>query len=75
MLLPVPTEVPPHEFVNHCAVEPDPAVPPESVNVVELPLQIVEAPVILVGATENELTVTVADAHAVVLHVPLYLTK
>jgi hypothetical protein len=75
MLLPVPTAVPPQESVNHCAVEPDPAVPPESVNVVELPIQIVEVPVILVGATDNELTVTVADAHVVVLHVPLYRTK
>ena len=75
ILLPVPTAVPPQESVNHCAVEPDPAVPPDIVNVVELPLQIVEVPVILVGATENELTVTVTDAHVVVLHVPLYRTK
>ena len=56
---PVPADVPPHEPVNHSAVAPVPAVPPLKVRVVEPPLHIVVVPVILVGATDNELTVTV----------------
>ena len=43
---PVPTEVPPHEPVNHWEV----AEPPVAVKVVELPEQIVVFPVIPVGA-------------------------
>lgn len=66
----MPAEVPPHELVNHCAVAPVPALPPDSVSVVLLPLQIVVVPVIPVGAVERVLTVTVVLAHEVVLHVP-----
>ena len=57
MLLPVPADVPPHEPVNHSATAPVPALPPTSVRVVLLPRQMVETPEILVGATENILTV------------------
>ena len=74
MLFPVPADVPPHDPENHCAVAPVPAVPPESVSVVLPPLQIEVVPVIPVGATESVLTVTVEDAHVVLLHVPPYLT-
>ena len=75
MLFPVPADVPPHEPVNHCTVAPVPTVPPAIVNVVLDPLQMVVVPVIPVGAVDSVFTVTVADAHVVVLHVPLYLTK
>lgn len=70
ILLPVPAEVPPHEPVNHCAAAPVPALPPDRVSVVLLPLQMVVVPVIPVGAVERVLTVTVVLAHVVVLHVP-----
>ena len=71
MLFPVPAEVPPHETVNHSAVAPVPALPPETVNVVLPPLQIVVVPVAPVGAVDNVFTVTVTVAQVVVLHVPL----
>ena len=74
MLFPVPSIVPAHESENHCAVAPNPAVPPVNVSVVESPLQIVVVPKIPVGAIEKELTETTTEAHVVVLHVPLYLT-
>ena len=57
ILLPVPADVPPHEPVNHSATAPVPALPPTTVSVVLLPLQMVEVPEILVGATESVLTV------------------
>ena len=72
---PLPADVPPHDPVYHCAVAPVPALPPVSVNVVEPPEQIVEVPEIPVGAVLFEFMLTVCDAHAVVLHVPTYLTK
>ena len=70
MLLPVPTDVPPHELVDHSATAPVPALPPTSVRVVLLPRQMVETPEILVGATENILTVINCEAQAVVLQSP-----
>ncbi len=70
ILFPVPADVPPHEPVNHCAVAPVPALPPDMVSVVLLPLQIVVVPVIPVGAVDSVFTVTVVLAHVVVLHVP-----
>ena len=75
MLLPVPADVPPHEPVNHSATAPVPALPPTSVRVVLLPLQMVETPEILRGAVEGVFTVTLTEAQVVVLQVPLYLTK
>ena len=75
ILFPVPADVPPHEPVNHCTVDPVPALPPATVSVVLAPLQIVVVPVIPVGAVDSVLTVTVADAHVVLLHVPPYRTK
>ena len=75
MLLPLPAGVPPHESENHSTVDPVPIVPPATVKVVELPLQIAVVPEMLVGAVENVFTVTVEDAQLVSLHVPLYLTK
>jgi len=53
MLFPVPAGVPPHEPVNHSAVAPVPAVPPDSVSVVVVPLQMVVMPVMPVGAIEG----------------------
>ena len=70
ILLPVPAGVPPHEVEYHLAVAPVPALPPTSVRVVLLPLQMVETPEILVGATERVLTVINCEAQAVVLHSP-----
>ena len=40
---------------------PVPIVPPEAVNVVELPVQIVVVPEIVVGAEDKELTVMVIE--------------
>ena len=68
--LPVPADVPPQEPVNHSAMAPVPAVPPTTVSVVLLPLQILVAPEILVGATERVFTVTSCEAQVVVLQVP-----
>ena len=73
-LFPVPNNIPPQEPLNHCAVAPVPAVPPDNVKVVESPLQIVVVPDMLVGATEGVFTIIELDAQIVVLHVPLYLT-
>ena len=75
MLLPVPITVPLHELAVHSAMAPVPALPPTSVSVVLPPLQIVEIPEILVGATESVLTLMSCEAQVVVLQVPLYLTK
>ena len=75
MLLPVPTGLPPHEPVNHSAVAPVSAKPPDTVKVVLLPKQIAVTPKILRGATERVLTVINCEAQAVTLQVPLYLTK
>ena len=71
MLFPVPAEVPPHDTVNHSAVAPVPALPPETVRVVLPPLQIVVVPVAPVGAVDNVFTVTVTVPQVVVLQVPL----
>jgi len=70
MLLPVPAEVPPHEPVNHWVVAPVPMLPPVTVSVVLLPLQIVVVPLAPVGAVDKVFTVTVTLAQVVVLHVP-----
>ena len=75
MLLPVPMTVPLHELAVHSAMAPVPALPPTRVKVVLPPLQMVEIPEILVGATESVLTVINCEAQAVTLQVPLYLTK
>ena len=75
MLLPVPITVPLHELADHSVMAPVPALPPTSVSVVLPPLQIVVIPEILVGATEGVLTLMSCEAQAVVLQVPLYLTK
>ena len=75
MLLPVPITVPLHELADHSAMAPVPALPPTSVSVVLPPLQIVEIPEILVGATESVFTLINWEAQAVALQVPLYLTK
>ena len=75
MLLSVPITVPLHELADHSATAPVPALPPTSVSVVLPPLQMVETPEILVGATESVFTVMSCEAQAVVLQVPLYLTK
>lgn len=70
ILFPVPAEVPPHEPVNHSATAPVPALPPATISVVLLPIQIVVVPVAPVGATESVFTVTTTLPQPVVLHVP-----
>ena len=74
MLLPVPSGVPPQVPEYHLAVAPVPALPPTSVKVVLPPLQMVEVPEILVGATESVFTVINCEAQVVTLQVPLYFT-
>ena len=71
MLLPVPIGVPPHDPENHWAVAPTPGDPPFRVRVVVSPKHMLVVPVMLVGATEFAFTVTVVEAHVVVLHGPL----
>jgi len=72
---PIFTKVPPQEPVYHATTAPVPKLPPVAVNVIFPPLQIVVVPEMDVGAVDNVFTVTVADAHEVVLQVPLYRTK
>ena len=72
---PLPTLTPPHEEVYHCQEAPAPKLPPLTDNVVDWPLQIVDVPVMEVGATDNCNTVTPAEAQDVVLQVPSALTK
>jgi hypothetical protein len=71
---PLPAEVPPQDTEYHCAVAPVPALPPVNVNVVDEPEQIVEVPVIPVGAVLFGLIVTFCKAQVVVLQDPVYLT-
>ena len=53
-----------------------PKVPPVAVKVTVLPVQTVVAEALMpVGAVEDELTVIVTEAQAVVLQVPSALTK
>jgi hypothetical protein len=74
--LPVPTKVPPQLPLYHCHAAPVPKEPPFTESVVELPLQIGDALTLTEpGAVESVFTVTVTDAHEVVLHVPMALTK
>ena len=68
--LPVPTDVPPQDSLNHCAVAPVPTVPPLRVRVVELPTQIDGIPVMLVGAKDSAFTVKVLVA-VLVAQLPL----
>ncbi len=75
MEAPLPTNVPPQLPEYHCTTAPVPKAPPTADKVVAVPAQTVVVPEIDVGATEDELTVTVTEAHAVVLHVPEYLAK
>jgi len=68
------TRVPPHEPLNNCHSAPVPSVPPLTVMVDE-PEQIEEGVAVNeAGAVELVLTVTVTDAHEVVLQVPFALT-
>lgn len=50
-------------------------MPPIAVNVELPPIQIVDVPEMLDGATDGLFTVTVTLAQVVVLHVPVYRTK
>jgi hypothetical protein len=70
MLLPVPMGVPEHEPLNHFQLAPLPNVPPLTLNVVLLPLQIVVVPVMLLAGTEVSLTVTNWLLHTEFLQVP-----
>ena len=58
MLLPVPIGALPHEPANHSATALVPRLPPVTLKVVLLPLQMRMVPVIVVGAVEKVLTVT-----------------
>ena len=57
---PVPAEVPSHDPVNHSVIAPVPFDPPDTVNVVPAPLQIVVVPVAPVGGVDKVFTVMVA---------------
>ena len=58
MLLPVPIGALPHEPANHSATALVPRLPPITLKVVLLPLQMTVVPVIPVGAVERVLTET-----------------
>jgi hypothetical protein len=75
MLLPEPTKVPPQVPLYQRKTPPVPRLPPLTVSVVLLPLQMVVVPVIAVGAEDKVFTLTVVVAQAVVLHVPSARTK
>ncbi len=64
MLLPVPALVPPQEPLNHSAEAPVPDTPPTKLKVVLPPAHIVVVPLMLVGAVEGVLTVTVVCTQA-----------
>ena len=72
---PVPTTVPPQLPEYQVQVAPEPNEPPETLKVVGLPEQtgftLAVAPV---GAVDTVFTVTVNEAHAVVLQSPAALT-
>ncbi len=55
MELPVPTAVPSQLLLYQCHEAPAPKLPPLTVSVVLAPEQIVDVPVILVGAVDNVL--------------------
>jgi len=64
--------------VPHWSVQPVPATPPDAVNVVDEPLQIVVVPDILVGSVAGVCTVTVVlTAPVVLVHevFPIRLTQ
>ena len=73
--LPVPADVPPHEPVYQCHVAPVPRLPPVTIRVLLVPLQVllfaIETPV---GDVDKELTTTVPFAQPVVLQAPSALT-
>ena len=58
ILLPIPIGALPHEPANHSATALVPRLPPVTLRVVLLPLQMTVVPVIPVGAVEKVLTVT-----------------
>ena len=74
---PVPTCVPPQLPLYHTRVDPVPSVPPDALNVVDRPAQIVEGLALtFVGAVEFAFTVTVTLAQFVgVPQPPSRLTK
>ena len=73
---PVPTNVPPQLVLYHRITPPVPRVAPLAVSVVVCPLQIkFNDAVTEPGAVDAVFTVTVRDAHPVVLQVPDARTK
>lgn len=71
MLVPVAIAVPPQVEVYHLHTAEVPNVPPVMLNVVLLPLQIVDVPVIPVaGIDVSPLTVSVKERQMVVLQPP-----
>ena len=74
ILLPDPIEVPPQVPLYHFHEAPWPSVPPLTVNVVLVPRQMVDVPVIDDAGNELSLTVTFTVLHMVVLQVPSALT-
>jgi hypothetical protein len=74
-LLPVATNVPPHEPLYHFQLAPVPKEPPFGVRVVLLPLQMVVTPLMEIAETEVSRTTTVTGKQAVLLQVPSALKK
>jgi hypothetical protein len=70
IVAPDPTGAPPHEAEYQSQVAPAPKEPPTTARVVGPPQVTAGLAVAEVGAVENELTLTVTEAQAVVLHVP-----
>lgn len=62
---PLPTKVPPQLPLYHCQFAPVPREPPTTVKVVFPPTHITDVPEIPIGATDESLTVIVADAQEV----------
>ncbi len=54
ILTPVPAEIPPHEPVNHCQLAPVPKLPPVTVSVFAIPLQVLLFEIVIpVGSVDK----------------------
>jgi hypothetical protein len=74
-LAPVPTTVPPQDPLYHFQLAPEASLPPFTVNVVVLPLQITMFPVIELGGIDVSLTDNTIDLQIVLLQNPFACKK